>query len=164
MVHSGNIRYNTGASRGTSGFLFEVYTDTKQNVLGRHQYPSTGSGEKDGKDNHYEINYGQRFQMLSNEGQEAFTFDAGYIESFTRKETSQTGALISDGVKFVIDSNPAAGSTIPENTTHAIHGLSVFTSEKLSVWPYSFNFVNQAQASAGSWRALTQRISIDMEL
>ncbi|KAL0957902.1 hypothetical protein HGRIS_000083 [Hohenbuehelia grisea] len=145
MVHSGTIECNDYDGQIGVRFEFEVAPhDEQRNVVPLHQFPTTGSGQKDDKNTLYEIDFKQTFQMINNGGSDAFSFNASYNETFTRVKTVQTGDKTATSVRFKI--NPLEDpkdSTIPWNTTHQIHAFSVFTSQNLGDWPRKFDFIHR---------------------
>ncbi|KAL0945701.1 hypothetical protein HGRIS_014852 [Hohenbuehelia grisea] len=126
------------ASRGGRIFLIMVHSGrVASNIVVRSQSPQTNTGQKDGDDTRHEIDFRQAFQMLRNNGNDPFTFDATYIETFTRKGSHQVGEVKDDGVVFKIEG--IDGGRVEGFTNHAIHGFSVFTGTHLSDFPTSFS-------------------------
>ncbi|KAL4264454.1 Transporter [Pleurotus pulmonarius] len=130
MVHSGHVTiYDNFSADVWNRMYFQIYL-SNSNLVPSVQLPYTGSESVSGDNYNYSIQYGQAMQMLKNQGNEAFLFNAKYQQDFSRvkaKQTSSTASLIQFGI------NTAGGSGDHRSTE--IYGLSVFTHKNPGQFP-----------------------------
>ncbi|KAL0948776.1 hypothetical protein HGRIS_008906 [Hohenbuehelia grisea] len=145
IVHRGAVR--SGQNRHDMRFFFSVSPSFTNNVplTALHQLPRSGSGVSNGDNLHYEIDFRQTFQMLNNQGNNHFSFDARYFENVVRIESMQISELNGQAARFTISPNTSAGLTsLPANRVYPVQGFSVFTSRDFSTWPIEFLFLHNS--------------------
>ncbi|KAJ8468994.1 hypothetical protein ONZ45_g17040 [Pleurotus djamor] len=155
MVHTGYFETNHSINKGLK-FIHNVVPSVS--TVYREQCPPDWSGEVigniDDERRRYHVDFKDSLPMFNNGGNGEFVFDAHYYIEYERKDTTQGGSSMTDGLQFDVTANVKLSNPV----TIPIHGLSVFKFGDTSAFPMTFSM----KIGYGAWLG-PKTVNIDLD-
>ncbi|KAF4565417.1 hypothetical protein EYR36_001988 [Pleurotus pulmonarius] len=151
MKHSGQVDSTLYHGKQTFKLQISASSGSPMTHLPDHS-------TKDGDNWTATIDYEQAMQMFNSGGNDTFTHNARYNETYQLSKMNQSGGVLNNTAEAVFQ--PDAGSAW-YNTPKEIHGLSVFRQTEPSQWPLKFTFKAIAEFDS-TVRTVTEEKTINL--